>query len=250
MNESYIDYLEKGQKLYVRNMTRNPYAVVTMTFRTRSGLASDLVRIPPSKLPFELCPRLVSKDTVLEGGQQLSLFIASGALKLVPAKEAQEILKSPEAQEEADALLRRTNNDAVASQWARKEMKNSEKGGQHPANPKDVEIYADGPGGVDILSRIGNRDPVADLKDRLGMVENSPSRSQHQLQMSGVDPNVNTRVVGIMANWAKDTELSNLKNLKTLKSQLKSHDIRYILDHSNKNSQTYKWAKKLRTKNG
>jgi len=241
MGLSFLDRLDKGQKLYVRNMTRNPSAVVSMTFRARGSAIT--VKIPPSTYPFELCPSMISPDMVREGGQQLGTFISTGALKIIPPKMAREVLAEPGAKEEADALLSRTNSDAVAAKWARSQKKLSE-GSGHPANPAKDDDYVDGPGSVVRTELLPPKDPMKALKEKLGMEDNVPSRARHQLEMAGAPDEVSPRVLGIMANWSSVTESAVLKQLKAMRSRLQTADLRYVMDKARSGTMTYKWARK------
>lgn len=240
--------LEKGNEIWVRNMTDQPPSTVALNFKYNG--ADALIKVPPGRYPFRLYPGVVSHDMITHGGSQLQMFLNNGALKLVSRKRANTMLKEPGAKEEQTALFSRANNAAAAQKWARKIKRQSNLASANPDVDTQEEYFQGPPGLPDVVKNSLLQSPLDALKERLAENGEGPSHSRHQLALSGADPQVNPRVLGIMTQWNPTMDEGVLNQLRSMRSSLKLADVNYVMRSAQRNSRTWKWVKELADKMG
>jgi len=243
---SISELVKRGTPIYVQNLTRDPRAVLTCTFHT-PGRKPQSIFLPAIDHPVKLYPGMLSESALLEGSEQLQRFLKLRALKLVPPKKARAILADPEVARQVDLASSLLNSEAASRRFA----ENMKGAAEARKQGSDDEEYYRGPQSTMPTADLTNNPIAMAVQAALashGIGEapvqqqaNTPSRTAHQLDIAGVDPAVNVRVLGLMAGWSVSADESILLSLKSL-SGLSAADFNHIVQNSGKDSSTWSWA--------
>lgn len=170
--------LESNEPIYVVNNTKDRGRVMLTLTHPGTGRIES-VYIPVTWIP--ICITDMVPREMLKASLDFRKYVANGILKIVPAEEAREILKSEEAQEE---LRRIYESDFARHEPEAKTMETMETVAEEPTPVEDVS-----PKVHDIILRLESgsltpRQAISKLKSLAGsltkvdlsfLVANSPS---------------------------------------------------------------------------
>jgi hypothetical protein len=239
MSLSVVERIEKHKRIFVRNMTTNPSAIVVCHFRVPGRDKPHVLKIPPGPYPYEIFPGRLPESALREGSEELIRFVETGVLRYVAPKKAQEILANPKVKEEVRATFSRANSDVEQRRYAQGVKRAADAGVE---NVKEIpKGYVSGPGRRPQIAM--NQSPLQDLLNA-HVNSTAPSRAQHQLAIAGVSNDVNPKVLGLMASYMPDRDTNTLRQLKSMQSSLTITDYNLIGQRAGQGSACGIWAAK------
>ena len=245
---------EKGP-FYVKNMTRNPEALIVLNFG--EGVNKTAVYVPPSKYPFNL-KDYVARKILINHNADLMKFLATGKLRVVDNSLASKILKTEDLIEESQEhwLLANSRDAMRMSAQRMKQLANAPFSGE--GSPTNVERDEDGfayvsedEGTRDLAKekfiKGGSKNFLQNFFDSKNEEKEEVANKQaimHAQHNAFSATDYHPRVVGIMASWTNETDELVLHQLKMNRTSFKPNDFQYVVSNSGRGSRTCKWATK------
>jgi len=200
-NVDLDELLEQKQKIYVRSNTVKSNILLVVQMEDKAGRKHPL-RIPPSRFPVSVSSQF-SNDVIRESSD-LRTMLSKGVLILMDPKEAEAILKTPEAKEELKTFSMSVFADSAPTNVVRDNMERLKKAST----------------------------PVTDAADVLG------GGTDDNEEMAS--PRVQA-LVASLTNKEK-TSKETLTQLKRLKGNLSEADLTYVIKACSAESQIREFA--------
>jgi hypothetical protein len=242
MSLSVVERIERHKRIYVRNMTASPPAIVVCHFRVPGRDKPHVLKIPPGPFPYEIFPGRLPESALREGSDELIRFVESGVLRYVAPKRAKEILASPEVREEVRATFSRANSDVEQRRYAQGIKRAADAGATDDSGGDEVPRgYVSGPGQRPRVAV--NQNPLQQLMNAQAN-STAPSRAQHQLAIAGVADDVNPKVLGLMASYMPERDTNTLRQLRSMQSSMNIPDYNLVCQRAGQGSACGMWASK------
>jgi hypothetical protein len=196
------DLLDSNAKVYVRNNALKSHLLVIVQMEDRAGRKRAL-KVPPTHYPICISTQF-SKDMIRESSD-LRDALAKGVLVLMDSKDAEALLRDPDAKEELKSYAMSVYADTAPDNSVR-----------------------------DNLSRMKEQTSVVDAEDVLGGLNG------HTMSADDVAPRVQA-LVASLSNKEK-TSKDILVQLKRLKTTLSQSDLTFIIRECEKETQVREFA--------